>query len=618
MNRIQHICAPVGRPANLTLMKRLVLRLPAIFMLLRPFVQLYVAMCRDTRTPSAQAWLSYARMIVPSSWLERDTDYASLFWSTFIGACFTQCASIAARSLEHIPSVDDPSTFNLVSFGFLLYIHSTSRVFLPDAHVYLIVISRVTELLGLQFLRIWRRPPISRLVFSSVLGLLMTLHYVYTTLSTDEYPIIHSTSRFMEALTGGIIVLTVCLHAFTMLMTDGRISFHRLMFTHVNMPRSTDDYTIAVLKLGTACLHATRFSGLALELKSLDMPLHTYVEMDADGRAVLQHGIADLERIESEGINGFANEVRDVRVVLRERPPEIGSPVRGGDKLQHAWAFMTALYRVVLHMVQATLSRLKPYVPPLPPILVQLPRYVRLFWHGTNGEARREERIQARRRKEAEQIALRERLMFLRERYTLRRQADLHAPSAWSAADDLDPVELISMAQVEGDRSVFQDMLLKHMMRPDHAPPLTRSEYRQLMQTQAPDKTRAMALATCSQSTRHNAWASAAALLSASDLANMQRASDAHTQRAILHILQERRMHQTPSEQAQLCVVCCCEPRTIIHWPCRCLALCDECRRILANQQRTVVVRGSHGVLPVQLCPTCRTPVMAFSRIYVP
>ena len=77
-------------------------------------------------------------------------------------------------------------------------------------------------------------------------------------------------------------------------------------------------------------------------------------------------------------------------------------------------------------------------------------------------------------------------------------------------------------------------------------------------------------------------------------------------------------MHQTPSEQAQLCVVCCCEPRTIIHWPCRCLALCDECRNILANQQRTVVVRGSHGVLPVQLCPTCRTPVMAFSRLYVP
>ena len=94
MNRIQHICAPTGRPAHLTLIKRLILRLPAIFMLLRPLVQLYVAMCRDTRTPSAQVWLSYARMIVPSSWLDLETDYASLFWSTFIGACFTQCLSL--------------------------------------------------------------------------------------------------------------------------------------------------------------------------------------------------------------------------------------------------------------------------------------------------------------------------------------------------------------------------------------------------------------------------------------------------------------------------------------------------------------------------------------------
>lgn len=631
MNRIQHICTPTGRPANLTLLKRLVLRLPAALMLARPLIQLYVAMCRDYRTPSAQNWLQYTRMIVPASSLSGTTDYTSLFWWTFIGACFTQSVAIAARSLEHVRSMDDPSTFNLVSFGFLLYIHSTNKTFVPDAHVYLIVISRVVELLGLNVLQMWRRPPLSRLAFTSMLGIIMTTHYVYTTMCTDEYPIVHSTSRFMEATTVAIIILTVCLHAITMLMTDGYVSFNKLKFTQANMPRPTDDYTIAVLKLGTACLHATRLTGYALELKALDMPLRTYVEMYADGRTVLQHGIADVEHMVTHGINGLGHEVRDVRVKLHDRPPELGSPVRGGDKVRESWAFAIALYEVVLHFFKVCITRLKPFMPRMPPLLLNIPRYVRLFWHGTNGEARREARIQAEREREAEQIQANQRVMSLRERYLRRRRMaedTAHAPAAWDPDEDLDPIALISLATdtPESDRLAFQDMLLKHMMRPDHAPPLTRSEYRQLMLHTPSEKPRESTISTLSKSTKQNAWASTAALLALSsraDLAMAQSASDRNTQFALLRLLQERRVHSarqhlSEGDLARLCVVCCCEPRTIINWPCRCLALCDECREILATQQKTTVTRSSHGVLPVQLCPTCRTPVMGFSRMYLP
>jgi Zinc finger, C3HC4 type (RING finger) len=53
------------------------------------------------------------------------------------------------------------------------------------------------------------------------------------------------------------------------------------------------------------------------------------------------------------------------------------------------------------------------------------------------------------------------------------------------------------------------------------------------------------------------------------------------------------------------CVVCQSAPRTILIWPCRCLALCEECRVSLAM--------NNFGN-----CVCCRREVVAFSRIYVP
>lgn len=34
--------------------------------------------------------------------------------------------------------------------------------------------------------------------------------------------------------------------------------------------------------------------------------------------------------------------------------------------------------------------------------------------------------------------------------------------------------------------------------------------------------------------------------------------------------------------QTRTCVICCCSTRNIVLWPCRCLALCDDCRKTLA------------------------------------
>ena len=80
---------------------------------------------------------------------------------------------------------------------------------------------------------------------------------------------------------------------------------------------------------------------------------------------------------------------------------------------------------------------------------------------------------------------------------------------------------------------------------------------------------------------------------------------------------------QKDEGRQRCCVVCQVEERSIICWPCRafspvgwwgselkwvragCLAMCEECREHLA--ERTPAAQ--------HLCPTCRTPIMGFSRI---
>lgn len=57
--------------------------------------------------------------------------------------------------------------------------------------------------------------------------------------------------------------------------------------------------------------------------------------------------------------------------------------------------------------------------------------------------------------------------------------------------------------------------------------------------------------------------------------------------------------------QPSLCVVCHCNQRNIVLWPCKCLAVCEDCRVSLA-------VRNFKG------CVCCRRDVVSFSRLYVP
>lgn len=563
------------------------LRVPAIVMLLRSLYALFLAMCRDTTSPSAQTWLAYVRWMAPSSALSHTTEDAPLFWSVFLSACVSQCVTVTARSLQHITSHEDPSSFNLMSFGFFLYIHSYEQSFRPNAHVYLIFISRIVELLGLQLLQCFARPPISRLAFTSLLGISMSIHYVYTTWNTYEYPTIHATSRILEVLTVSIILLSVFLHALTMLIVDGRIQLRHRLFARTQLPRSTDDFSLAVLKLGTACLQATRHVGFSLEFQAVDAPLHTYVELYNDGSVNLEHSIGDFEKMESVGLNGLDNEVKDIHVMLdsSQSAPELASDVRGGDRIDAIWSFVCALWGLCLRLLLAGVRALSPYLPAAPAFVYRIPRYARLFWHGTNGEARREARIeeQAQRDKERERAIdnVRHRMHDLQDRQRRRQlvawaeQHALHAPSTWTSTEDLDPVELLAAASDPSEDPIaFQDVLLKHMMRPDHAPPLTRHGYRQIAASSQDVSHREACTALDQARGPSTTWPTSAALLalsSSQDWALAQSVSDRQTRLDLLKLLHERRKaleygksaDEARHERMRLCAICCAEERYV-------------------------------------------------------
>ncbi|KAK7208407.1 hypothetical protein BZA70DRAFT_49971 [Myxozyma melibiosi] len=57
--------------------------------------------------------------------------------------------------------------------------------------------------------------------------------------------------------------------------------------------------------------------------------------------------------------------------------------------------------------------------------------------------------------------------------------------------------------------------------------------------------------------------------------------------------------------QPSLCVVCQASQRSIVLWPCKCVAICEDCRASLA-------VRNFKG------CVCCRRDVVSYSKLYVP
>lgn len=736
-NRIQNICRPRGGASNrLSQLQRIAVRLPSLVLLARS-VLIFTTVVADaflseshpintvlrtcTTTSWRNAWLANTPM---SGWalkrfgassrdaLLRARD-ASALWAGFTATCVTIISDSVVRNLD--ADREEPPAFNLVGFAFLLHFHSFSPDAPANEHVYLCILLQLLQIFCIAISRCRRPVYAPRLVISGVFGVASLLHYAFAA-KTGRYPFLEALSRTPEIALVLIVALTVALHALTMLLLEGKIQTHRLLFSRSNLPSMDEDWSLALFKLGTACMESTRLTGLEREAEPLVAWEAPYIELSQSGRIelvdplLLRSSAAHRHHDRSAALDagsegGFSREVKEVRI---EPSAHSGSSTFGHAGLARMRAsvrFAVVTLLVLRNLAELAFRKVFRILglpdPSTPQWVFKALRLVRLVWHGRNGEARRRERQAAesqRQRDRAEQqrqrygqqsqpasssaASVRSLLGFSRlyrtEAAALPPAADQdeqlsaqsqrvdelpdrllgrHRDSATQAAqdevdsddgdDDFDVLvaerendededadadadsveelplepdevsglleELGSFAEDEGEGSedsplssaltlrsgteAFNRLLLAHLTRPRSQAPLTRSGYTSLL--------------------RLSSDSSAAAAQADLNLAQS--------------LMDRRASSSTPArgagdEARRLCVVCCTEERNVICWPCRCLCLCMDCREHLASRppaRRSLVNNdGDPGTRArdeaAHLCPTCRTPVQAFSRLYIP
>lgn len=86
-----------------------------------------------------------------------------------------------------------------------------------------------------------------------------------------------------------------------------------------------------------------------------------------------------------------------------------------------------------------------------------------------------------------------------------------------------------------------------------------------------------------------------------------QHASHVHDASAdLVSIIQKRRQFVIPEESmSSICIICQVNPRQCLVLPCRCLAICEDCRIELALRNHSN-------------CTACRQPVAGYSKVFVP
>ncbi|GAB1520057.1 hypothetical protein RhiTH_003130 [Rhizoctonia solani] len=544
-----------------------------------------------------------------------EKEMAYVCWTTYLAVCVAMVMNTLTRGLEGVAS-EGPHAFNLFGYSFLLHIYASpimhqspkhsaahaSTPSRPDKHVLITIILPLLQLSILHVLAINKRLSRQRLIPTTVCGLLSITHFTYVTLfSKSTYPFFTYLNSLLEAFLVGIIVLTGVLHCLTRLLLQGKLRptgrFVWNPFAEEDglahqslLPSRSDDYAVALLKLGSACIEVTAMAGFGNEvgvpgpyfaptLAELThwlqvSPIHT------PDTIYISHSGPIIPKLPNAP-SGLAREIKSVHAVEAE------------NSSTHAWLDVAWTKEV---------GRFGERVA----------RVAKGVWGAvTRRERAREERgrVVARPKVEGEVYDIREvyARYLLGEEIVSDDEDDEFRPGA-EAEDSESDLDGLSEdeeeeqeereEQEEGEEeeedvsapTLYADlarrslppqsrsresspsvpaltpMLIAHLTSPSKTP-LTRNKYTALSY---PPTTLIAPSSRESQS-------------------QMQAQRDSEDPRAT-------------------CVVCTVEPRSVICWPCRCLALCDECRGSLASRMGA----GKHQ------CPCCRRGVQGYSRIYIP
>lgn len=409
----------------------------------------------------------------------------------------------------------------------------------------------------------------------------------------------------LETMLFLITLLTIGLNALTQLLLEGEIS--QPLFGHAQTlaPKWDEDFAVALLRLGTASLEATNVAGLGNELGSIAAGDSQLMDARANNMSTEAEGIVELNSAGvvsitssssrkggNKSAGGFAHEIKHVKV----------KNIQDDWLFDRVWLREVARFSWSLFAVARGFYRL----------------FLWLIWYKWKGARLRRHSSEDRSVVEApviQHIRANSRSgrefpdsvygRFLRgedvsddeDEYT-----PLHGPTGSgdsrghsiqasdeeeepdSEGDDSDDGNGMETAGLYSDllsnsamsSSVSPGPVLIAHMTANYASPLTRRRYNELVAV--PYRQHSPDLAVNQRK---------------DELGDFIRDRRAQTDAMITDgsstgsFAHEGRMN---------CVICTSEPREIICWPCKCLALCNDCRENLASR----VSASKHS------CPCCR------------
>jgi len=367
--------------------------------------------------------------------------------------------------------------------------------------------------------------------------------------------------------------MTVVLNALTQIILEGMVTRpliglgtmadSNLFGIHPSsMPSLEDDFSIAILRLGTASFEATGVAGLQNEVMSVNRPTVTLEKSTIDSSQLV------LKRI------GFENEIAAVQVATPI--PEHG--FSGDNRWQAGKKYLTTLWRLLRN---------------LGPHMYSIAKRAYTNWrHGIKPQSSVPTEEPETGTTDTYQVFLKGGNISDDEDDPFLPGEDGH--SSVGSSDEEDDWE----EQVDQNQQTLESMTLY-------------TDLKDLATAVEPTRPSTPVLVA-------HLMASGQSPLTRRRYNSMRRASpppfDNSARDDWLQFVLERKrealaMRTEPvSDVSYTCVICTVEPRDIICWPCRCLALCNDCRANLASRSPA----HKHS------CPCCRHRVQGYSRIFLP
>lgn len=546
---------------------------------------------------------------------------------------------------------------NLFSLGLLLHYHSLPSqdpLVPPTRQVYILLLLTLLEILCLHLVAIpgWRaRLPVTAFFAITSRGAML---YFWLNSGSGAHaslmPAIQSLGRILpEVFFAGSSLIFVILRGLVQLITEGRLNMD--IFGHASaLPHRDDDFLVALIKYGTATLETTAMKGLNNEVSMLSHPAATYVELHSGSTSASSAGALGTGQVFAThpaynrpqhyiSADPWNNEVRMVRPVS-DGSKDVDPMSKNASMRKEIWRFCKALYLLwQVYIVGYVAS--KTGVGRLAQGGSKVARSLR--WIGVAPESR----DQAEKRREGR----------ARASMTASRAKAATTAAALVDQDDLDdpdyhPEEVSSDTDAESDdggestdeSEGEDDPLRQRALRHQHAQPgdmvlraqspyerdstpvfsqldevrtlLDEPEQQELLPVLIAHLQAEVGGAGGSPLTRRRYRAITAGVSGAYiDPADNALSTAIAARRQAVNqpgatASSDEHWDDSTFRAASTCVVCCAEQRTIVLWPCRCLALCNDCRAELAARSNS---QGGSSI-----CPCCRTEIQGYSRILIP